>query len=163
MTFRNTRALWYRAENFKDDEGDQTDLTERGASASHTAAAVDLGRDPLFPPAIARRCRLQVMCARFARVPGRGDCLVSWSGVVHFFKKISVLLSYFPHSCGLFCFFFNRNSPPSHLSWWRSISDGRNTGHDDGSNVSVRDICCHDGELRYDRARDARASCRNEG
>ena len=28
------------------------------------------------------------MCARFARVPGRGDCLVSWSGVVLiFFKK----------------------------------------------------------------------------
>ena len=39
MTFRNTRAVWYRGENFKDDEGDQTDLTERGAYASHTAAA----------------------------------------------------------------------------------------------------------------------------
>ena len=87
MTFRNTRALWYRGENFKDDEGDQTDLTERGAYASHTAAAVDLVRDPLFPPASTRRCRLQVMWARFARVPGRGDCLVSWSGVVRFFFK----------------------------------------------------------------------------
>ena len=47
--------------------------------------------------------------------------------------------------------FAQENSPSPHLSWWRSISDGRNTGHDDGSNDLVRDICCHGGELRYDR------------
>ena len=71
----------------KDDGRNQNVFTERGASASHTAAAEDLVRDALFPPSWTRRWWLKVMWARFARVPGRGDCLVSWSGVSFFVQK----------------------------------------------------------------------------